>query len=447
LPLGRSLTKAKEIVVTNSRAPASAAIDGSTREILAIRVKERRRETVEIAKRLLAIPSPNPPGDTRALAAEIASLLKATPGIDVELYSSAEPILNLVAIVRGARPGRRIIFNGHLDTFPLGNAQAWTTAPNGEERDGRLYGLGISDMKGGLAASIFALQHLAAVKAELPGEVVATFAGDEETMGVLGAKFLLDTVPHARGDAMISGDAGSPRVLRFGEKGMIWMKLVAKGRSSHAAHVHRGDSAIEKLIVVVQELSMLRDYKVESPPAVLDAIRSAAEVSEGLSGAGESDVLRKVTITFGTFHGGRLSNLVADHAEATADVRLPVGITVGEIEHQVRNVLTKHPDVNLEITRRYEPSWTDPDHEIIRVLRRNCHAVLGQSPVVNMRVGASDARLYRAAGVPTVVCGLTPNNMGAADENVEIIELQSLGEIFTLSAYDFLGGSTSNGKS
>jgi succinyl-diaminopimelate desuccinylase len=64
--------------------------------------------------------------------------------------------------------------------------------------------------------------------------------------------------------------------------------------------------------------------------------------------------------------------------------------------------------------------------------------VIGAPPVRNMRVGASDARLYRRAGVPTVVCGLTPYNMGGADEYVDIGELLAVGDIFALTAFDFL---------
>jgi succinyl-diaminopimelate desuccinylase len=418
--------------------PAGFQGDHSTRALLASRLNAARREVVDLTKRLLAIPSENPPGDTRPIVAEIASRLQSIPGIEVETHSCGDPILNIVARIRGATPGRRIVFNGHLDTFPLGNAASWTTASSGQELDGRLYGLGVSDMKGGLAASIFALQHLAAFRSKFAGEVVATFAGDEETMGTLGTQFLLDKVPFARGDAMISGDAGSPTVLRFGEKGMIWLKLTAKGKSSHAAHVHRGDSAIEKLIAVMQELSALRKYEAKIPQKVLDAIEEASDVSEALSGTGESNVLRNVTITFGTFNGGRLSNLVADHAEATADIRLPVNVTVAEIEAKINEIVGRYGDVTVDISRRYEASWTDPDHEVVQILKKNCHSVLGRRPVLNMRVGASDARLYRAAGIPSVVCGLTPNNMGAADEHVAIEELMALGEIFALSAFDFL---------
>jgi succinyl-diaminopimelate desuccinylase len=229
-------------------------------------------------------------------------------------------------------------------------------------------------------------------------------------------------------------------VLRFGEKGMIWLRLDATGKSAHAAHVHKGACAIEKLFDAIQELRSLRDYPVNAPVEVLAAIARSSGASELISGAGESDVLRKVTVTFGTVSGGRLSNLIADHATATADIRLPVGVSVAEIENRIKEIVVHHPGVSLEITRRYEPSWTAPDHEIIRTLSRHCAAKLGTQPVVNMRVGASDARLYRQHGVPTVVCGLTSYNMGSSDEHVCVDELRALGEIFALTAFDYLTG-------
>ena len=74
-----------------------------------------------------------------------------------------------------------------------------------------------------------------------------TLAGDEERMGELGTQYLLDTVPEARGDAMICADIGSPTVPRIGEKGMIWLDVFADGRPAHGAHVHRGRSAIDLL--------------------------------------------------------------------------------------------------------------------------------------------------------------------------------------------------------
>jgi succinyl-diaminopimelate desuccinylase len=408
------------------------------RDRLIADMRRERRAVVEIAKRLVAIPTDTPPGDTREIAAEIAGILKASAEVAVEEYPTAPHVTNVVARITGREPGPRLVFNGHMDTFPLGERAAWSANPRGEERDGRLYGVGVTDMKGGLAAAIFAMTQLARHRAALRGEVVATFVGDEETMGVHGTQFLLERVPHATGDAMISGDTGSPEVLRVGEKGMIWMTVGASGRSSHAAHVHRGDSAIERLLAFLQELVGLRQWKVNAPDEVLQTIDRAAAVSEPLSGRGESDVLKSVTLTIGTIQGGRLANLVADKAQATIDIRLPVGAVVAEVEAEILRIAARHGQISVDIHRRFEPTWTDPGERLVKVLQGATGQILGSPSVVNMRIGASDARLYRRAGVPSVVCGVTPNNMGAPDEYVEIEELMALGEIFTLAAYDYL---------
>jgi succinyl-diaminopimelate desuccinylase len=411
---------------------------GVVREAVKLGIESRRADVLSIAKRLLSVPSEYPPGDTIAIVDEITRMMSTVKPIEIIRLPGAPHIMNVALRVCGRQPGRRLILNGHLDTFPLGDRAAWHFNPEGEEREGRLYGLGVSDMKGGVAAILFALIRLADVREQWNGELVATLAGDEESMGVLGSKLMLDRLPIARGDAMISADAGSPRVLRFGEKGMIWLKLRARGRAAHAAHVHKGDSAIEKLLQVIGEMQKLRAWRVDAPVSVMEAIDAAASVSEQLSGIGESEVLKSVTVTFGTIHGGRLSNLVADSAEATADIRLPVGVSVSEIEAEIERMVASVNGIECEISHRYEPSWTVSDHEMIQLLKRNCAEYLGTDPVVNMRVGASDARHYRAAGVPTVVCGLTPNNMGAADEYVEMEELKKLGEIFAMAAFDYL---------
>src|SRR6185369_6874699 len=131
------------------------------------------------------------------------------------------------------------------------------------------------------------------------------------------------------------------------------------------------------------------EVQFQAPPVVTEAIAKAKHISEPLSGTGESETLQRVTVNIGTIEGGTSPNLVPTHAIARADIRLPGGIT------------------------------TD-------------------APAVNMRVGGSDSRWYRPAGVPTVVLGLTPFNMGGADEYVLVDELIAVAKIHTLTAFDFL---------
>ena len=393
----------------------------------------------DIALRLVATASPNPPNDTREIAQTAAALIEELiPSADVSLHPGSDTVMNLVARVRGARPGRRIVFNGHLDTYPIGDPAVWKFNPAGERRDGRVYGRGASDMKGGIACSMLALAQLAEHRELWAGEAVLTLAGDEESMGPLGTKFLIDTVPHAMGDAAIVGDAGSPLVLRFGEKGFLWIEIEATGRASHGAHVHLGVNAIDRLRAALDALVELRDLSPHAPSTVTAAIAAAAPLSESLCGIGESGVLSSVTVNVARMDGGTLPNLVPAHASAAVDVRLPVGVSTEIARAALHAALDARDGVAWRILREVEPNHTDPGAEIIRCCAAAAAEIIGTQPAVNMRVGGSDARLYRAIGVPTVVYGPTPHNMGGADEYVLLDELHAVTRVHALTALDFL---------
>lgn len=402
-------------------------------------VEDRRAALIETTRRLATIPSPNPPGDVSAIAEVAATLLSAIPGMSVSRYESAPGIINLVGVMAGSGPGRRLVLNGHLDTFPLVSAESWSVPPfGGVMKDGRLYGLGVSDMKAGLAAALMAAQILSELRAHWSGELVVTFAGDEENMGSLGARWLLENVPEAKGDAMLCGDVGSPEVVRFGEKGLCWVELEAVGRSSHGAHVHKGVNAIDRLLRAIEGLKRLEALPVAAPPEVTQAIAAARAVSETISGAGEADVLQRVTVNVGTIAGGMSANLVPDSARAAADIRLPVGVTLEAVETALHRELDGCEGVTWRIVRAYPPSYTAPDHEIVRRTAKAAERIFGHAPVLNMRVGASDSRIYRMFGVPSVVFGCTPFNMGAPDEYILLDELVAVAKVHTRTAFSFL---------
>ena len=412
-----------------------------SRAAFATAAARRAPEVVALTQRLTAIASPNPPGDVRAAAREAADMLRAlAPGAEISLHETDPQVTNLVARMKGAGPGRLLAYNGHLDTYPVNEALPWTVPPlGGLLRGGRLYGRGVADMKGGIAASMLAFALLAEYRHAWRGEALLTLAGDEESMGPLGTKWLLDTVPGlAQADGVIIGDAGSPRVLRFGEKGFVWIEIEATGRASHGAHVHLGDNAIDRLRAALDAVAALRSMAPEAPPAVTAAIAAARDISEPLSGSGEATVLGSVTVNIGRVEGGASPNLVPAAARAACDIRLPVGVPSARLLAALHEGLDALPGITWRVLRCFEPNHTDPAAPIVRHVHFVAEQVLHEPVAVNMRVGGSDARWFRMAGLPTVVYGPTPHNMGGADEWVSVAELEAIAQVHALAGFDFL---------
>ena len=390
------------------------------------------------ADALMRVDSSNPPGDCGPVAAVAERLLRAVPGARVFRADFDAENANVVAVLENGAGGS-VMLNGHLDTYGIGDASAWSVQPLAATlRGAHLYGRGSADMKGGIAAMLSAFRALAVARDLWRGRVVLALGSDEESMGVRGTQHLLTTIPECRADACLIADAGSPRIARFGEKGMLWLKLSATGRAAHGAHVHLGDNAADRLVEAVRRVAMLAGMPFAADEKIVAAVRAAAPVSEAESGAGETDTLLDVTVNLGRIAGGRLRNLVADQAEAELDIRIPAGLSARALEAAVRAVLP--PGIAAERLVAWEPTATPPDAAVVRAVLDAGEAVLGTRPVATMRVGASDARLTRAAGIPTVVYGPAPINMGAPDEHVAIADLVSVARVHALAAARMLGG-------
>jgi acetylornithine deacetylase/succinyl-diaminopimelate desuccinylase-like protein len=219
---------------------------------------------------------------------------------------------------------------------------------------------------------------------------------------------------------------------------LCWIEIEATGQPAHGAHVHRGINAVDRLRAALDGLKRLEALAVNAPPDVTAAIMAAKPVSEPLSGAGEADTLQRVTVNIGTISGGVSPNLVPSQARAAADIRLPVGVTLDEVEAALRRELGAIDGVSWRVLQMYPPRFTPPDHAIVRHTVAAATEVLGRAPVVNMRVGASDARLYRMFGVPSVVFGCTPFGMGGPDEHILVDELVRVAQVHALAARAFL---------
>src|SRR5439155_8086477 len=169
---------------TRRRTPPS-----SERDVLEA-LGARERELVDFARNLVATPSPNPPGDERQVA-ELSRSEMAKLGYSAIRTVAMEPTRpNVVGDVVGKRMGHILMFNGHIDTKPTGDVSQWATGPyDPVVREGRLHGLGSADMKGAVAAMVYAGAALAEVGAPA-GTLRVVLTADEENGSLFGARFL-----------------------------------------------------------------------------------------------------------------------------------------------------------------------------------------------------------------------------------------------------------------
>jgi len=409
--------------------PRGAAVQPD-RGAIAAMVAPREAALIDATRQLVRIDSQTPPSATGAVAECAAALLADVPGVRVRIVESVAPVVNLIAELDGGRPGPRLVLSGHLDTYPIGDTDAWSRDPlGGELAGGRIWGRGAADMKGGVAVLIEVMRLAALHLRPFAGSLVLVLAGDEERMGELGTQWLIDHLPEVRGDAVLVADVGGPRAVRLGEKGMIWLELEATGRQAHGAHVHAGENAADRLIDALSALRGLEQL-VPRPPADAARVIAEAAAQPGADGPEARAVMQRVTVNLGRVAAGLSANLVPASAAAGLDIRLPLGIGTAEAEADVARLLAPFAAVHWRVTRRYEPSWTPADAPIARAALAGGARALGHPVWADMRIGGSDARLWRRAGMDCVVLGLTPHNLGAPDESACVAELGDLARAY-----------------
>ncbi|MDP6153147.1 MAG: M20/M25/M40 family metallo-hydrolase, partial [Phycisphaeraceae bacterium] len=164
-------------------------------------------DLLQFTRDLVATPSVNPPGDERAVAERIDDELGKL-GLGKAQIIAAEPHRpNILHRVAATAPGPTLVFCGHMDTKPAGNRQQWKHDPLDPVVDGdKLYGLGSSDMKSGIAATVYAVAALQATGSLQAGQLHLLFTADEEAGSHLGSKFLAAN-GHVQGDAILISES------------------------------------------------------------------------------------------------------------------------------------------------------------------------------------------------------------------------------------------------
>ena len=317
---------------------------------LLARLKATEDRSIAFLQALLRAPSPNPPGDTRQAAAVILDALHQG-GLDPTVIAPRADMPNIISRFDAARSGRHLVLNGHIDTFPAAEGE-WDRKPyGGEIADGRIYGRGACDMKGGLASLTLAFLHLNAVRDRLAGSLSFTAVSDEETFGPWGARYLFQ---HHRelmiGDCLLSGEPSSPECVRFGEKSPYWFVVTVRTKGAHGAYTHASRSATKIAASVMQALEQLKTLPARAPDNLLAMFRDpaiASQVDEGC-GTGHSAAIPKITINLGRISGGLKMNMIPSQCRLEVDLRLPIGLTKEEVRPHLVRILSQFPEAEWE---------------------------------------------------------------------------------------------------
>jgi len=399
-------------------------------------LRKRQSDLFALCSRLVQIPSENPPGDTVQLASFIRDYL-AGLRIPVEWHEPMAGRPNLVATIGSGSPN--LVLSGHLDEFPAG--QGWTRPPfSGAIEDGRIWGRGAGDMKAGLAVALTIAALVRELGVPLAGTLTLAFASDEETGGAWGTQWLLDNVPGVRGDACLIGESSGTWSAGIGEKGVLWLRLRASGVSGHAAY-QQGASAVAAMRAALAAVERMHGRRARADKAVTRVIDSQRRSAERRWGRGTGRLADTVAVSVGTLQGGGQVNLIPDSAMAEVDFRVPPGLTTAAIEREARRRIKQatRGTVEVDVFNQCDPYVTPPDSRLVRLVLANAKEINRQTVLPVVRLGYTDGRFFRRAGIPTVVYGPAVHSMGGPDEYIEIADLLKVAVVHAGTVLEMLG--------
>ncbi len=366
-------------------------------------LRERQEEMSELLDRLVMAESPSlvPRSQSAALdilsheLEEAACRTRRLPGEGTGDHLFARPRVR-------TRPGPYQLVIGHVDTvWPLGTAGGMR-----HREDGRLYGPGAYDMKGGLVQLVFALAALHELGYEPTVAPVVFVNSDEEIGSVHSARYIRLLARRAGRAFVLEPPAGPSGMLKTGRKGVERFEVVVTGRAAHAGtSPDEGVSAILELSHQIQELFALNDPE------------------------------HGVTVNVGTIDGGLRANVVAAQAKALVDVRAPNEAAARAVGHAIRSLEPAGWGTTITVradSGRPPMPATDRNRALFRQAQRLAHGLglqVDEAPLVG---GASDANL--TSGLTATLDGLGPVGDGAhaADEHVLLSALPERAALLAL---------------
>jgi acetylornithine deacetylase/succinyl-diaminopimelate desuccinylase len=395
-------------------------------------------EIIALARKLISIPSHHDvPGKEKEVADYLAGYL-TDQGLACTIQKVDDERGNVIATLpatggkssggSGAGSGgRKLLFNGHLDTVP---PYRMTVDPfAGEITDGMLYGRGTVDMKGPVAAMLMAMIGLHRAGIQLAGQLVFTGVLGEEGASEGTERLVLDGI---KADGAIVGEPSNFEYA-IGHRGLEWLEVEVTGKTAHGGIPDKGINAIVKAARLVS----LIDQRI--PPLLKERFNPAMGPS---------------VMNFGKIEGGTQPSTVADRCIIQIDRRYIPGETVqgviAEYQALIDELAAADPDFKAVIRRMpsnmmehfdHVPMATPEGADIVRAVQAAIRSVTGAEPTITTRRGWTDAGLLGGvAGIPTVVCG--PGDISAshtADEHIPVASLLKGVDLYLMAAIEFCG--------
>ena len=366
-------------------------------------------QLTELAAALVAIDSVNPdlvPGGSgeEAIGRFVAGWL-ADAGLEVSREEIAPGRWNVVGVAPGSGGGRTLLLNGHMDTVGVAGMDA-PFEPRVADR--RLYGRGAYDMKASLAAAMVACARARTLP--LRGDVVIATVADEEVASIGSAA----VAAAVRADAAIVAEPTDERVA-VAHRGFAWVSVETVGRAAHGSRPDLGIDAIAKMGRVLVELE---------------------ELDRSLRGSPTHPLLASGSVHASLIEGGQELSSYPERCRLRLERRTIPGETPDVVEREVRAVVdgaaAGDPSFRAEVAVEFarEPFEIDPSEAIVAAVRRHAGEVTGKDPDVVGVPFWTDAAVFSAAGIPTVLYGPRGAGAHAIEEWVDLDSVARCADVY-----------------
>ena len=396
-------------------------------------IASRREQVIELIQELVRRPSFEGEGEVQAFISgwwrergiepdlwepDIGKLRAHPAFVDVDYDYQGRP--NQVVMFKGLGGGRSLALNGHTDVVPVDPAP-WTFGDpwSGEYVDGKVYGRGSVDMKGGLACAMIVMDALLETGVKLKGDLHMQFVVDEEN----GGNGTLDAILRGyRGDATIFLEPTSPNFLVVSSRGAQFFRITVPGKEAPIEHTRTTVNVIEKAFVIFQAVQSYASWRAAEADHALydwDPTKIPVAVCKIQAGSWPSTFPSLCTME------GSLECLPGEDIEATKNQFKAYLLEAATQD----NWLKDNPPQIEYFGLRFEFAETARDSALISEFTKAYERLTGNQPAV-LGGGGSDLRLpILHADSPSALFGPTGGAIHSTDEYVDIDSVMEVARI------------------